>query len=42
MQLHMLSARTECDINKALETLVQGNVGGLLIEGDQFFVARVR
>jgi putative ABC transport system substrate-binding protein len=37
MQLHVLNARTEGDINTAFETLVQRNVGGLLIEGDPFF-----
>ena len=37
MQPHVLSARTECDINTAFETVVQRNVGGLLIEGDPFF-----
>jgi putative ABC transport system substrate-binding protein len=37
LQLHVLSARTEGDINTAFEVLVQRNVGGLLIEGDPFF-----
>jgi putative tryptophan/tyrosine transport system substrate-binding protein len=37
MQLHVLSARTESDINTAFEILVQQNAGGLLIEGDPFF-----
>jgi putative ABC transport system substrate-binding protein len=43
LQLHVLSARTEGDINTALETLVQRNAGGLLIEGDPFFgVSRLK
>jgi putative tryptophan/tyrosine transport system substrate-binding protein len=43
MQLQVLSARTEGDINKAFETLVQRNAGGLLIEGDPFFgVSRLK
>jgi putative ABC transport system substrate-binding protein len=37
MQLHVLSARTEDDINTAFEILVQQNAGGLIIEGDPFF-----
>src|SRR5262249_1233918 len=37
MQLQVLRARTEGDINKAFETLVQRNARGLLIEGDPFF-----
>ena len=37
LQLHVLSARTEGDINTAFEILVQHNAGGLLIEGDPFF-----
>jgi putative ABC transport system substrate-binding protein len=42
-QLQVLNARTEDDINKAFETLVQRNVGGLLIEGDPFFgVSRLK
>jgi len=36
-QLQVLTARTDEDINKAFETLVQRNAGGLLIEGDPFF-----
>jgi ABC-type uncharacterized transport system substrate-binding protein len=43
IQLQVLSARTEGDINKAFETLVQWNAGGLLIEGDPFFgVSRLK
>jgi ABC-type uncharacterized transport system substrate-binding protein len=43
MQLHVLSARTENDINKAFKALVQGNAGGLLIEGDPLFgVSRLK
>ena len=42
MQLHVLSARTEGDINTALETLVQRNAGGLLIEGDPFLFSRMK
>jgi putative ABC transport system substrate-binding protein len=42
MQLQVLSARTEGDINKAFD-LVQRNAGGLLIEGDPFFgVSRLK
>jgi putative ABC transport system substrate-binding protein len=37
MQLHVLSARTEDDINTAFKTLVQRNAGRLLIEGDPLF-----
>ena len=37
LQLPVLSARTESDINTAFEALVQRNVAGLLIEGDPFF-----
>jgi putative tryptophan/tyrosine transport system substrate-binding protein len=43
LQLHILSGRTEGDINTAFETLVQLNAGGLLIEGDPFFgVSRLK
>ena len=42
MQLHVLSARTEGDINTAFETLVQRNAGGLLIEGDPFLFSRMK
>ena len=42
MQLHILSARTEGDIYTAFETLVQRNVGGLIIEGDPFFFSRMK
>jgi putative ABC transport system substrate-binding protein len=42
LQLHVLSARTESDIRTAFETLVQRNARGLLIEGDPFFVSRVK
>jgi putative ABC transport system substrate-binding protein len=42
MQLHVLSARTEGEINTALETLVQRNAGGLLIEGDPLFFSRMK
>jgi putative ABC transport system substrate-binding protein len=43
MQLNVQSARTDGEINTAFETLVQRNVGGLLIEGDPFFgVSRVK
>ena len=42
MQLQVLRARTEGDINKAFETLVQRNARGLLIEGDPFFASRLK
>jgi ABC-type uncharacterized transport system substrate-binding protein len=43
MRLHVLSARTEDDINKAFKALVQRNAGGLLIEGDPLFgVSRLK
>jgi putative ABC transport system substrate-binding protein len=42
IQLHILSARTEGDINTAFETLVQRNAGGLLIEGDPFLFSRMK
>jgi putative tryptophan/tyrosine transport system substrate-binding protein len=42
MQLQVLRARTEGDINKAFETLLQRNAGGLLIEGDPFFFSRLK
>jgi putative ABC transport system substrate-binding protein len=41
LQLHVLNVSSERDIDAAFATLVQQNVGALLIDGDPFFEGRL-
>jgi putative ABC transport system substrate-binding protein len=42
LQVHVLNARNESDIDTAFATLVQRHAGALLIEGDGLFVTRMK